>query len=50
MISSKAPPVSDGQNVEQGHMAYDVKNIRKETSLWVLHQEKDPMFVSFISR
>ena len=33
MISSKAPPVSDSQNVEQGHMAYDVKKIRKETSL-----------------
>ena len=41
MISSKAPPVSDSQNVEQGHMAYDVKKIRQETSLWVLHQEKD---------
>ena len=25
MTSSKAAPVSDGQNVEQGHMAYDVK-------------------------
>ena len=50
LISPKAPPVSDSQNVEQGHMAYDVKKIRKETSLRVLHQERDPMFVSFISR
>ena len=33
MTSSKAPPVSDSQNVEQGHMAYDVKKIRQETSL-----------------
>ena len=41
MTSSKAAPVSDGQNVEQGHMAYDVKKIRQETSLSVLHQEKD---------
>ena len=41
MTSSKAAPVSDGQNVEQGHMAYDVKKIRWETSLWVLNQEKE---------
>ena len=49
MASPKASSVSDGNNVEQGHMAYDVKKIRKETSLRVSHQEKDPMFVSFIS-